>query len=248
MNTDYSEYILSPKEKYRFLAIGYICTFAVVYLFYHSMWLSLVSGILPCFVTKSYSSFLAEKRRSFLLTQFKDMLYSVSASVASGRQLGEALKEARDALGAMYEEDTPLLKELTAIVRNMKENNENEYKLLLRFAQRSHCEDIKNFAEVCMICGQTGGDLLKAVKNTSDVLADKMEIEREIKAFTAQKKMEGKIITVMPAAVILFLDLFSPDYLDVLYTTLAGRFIMTMALAGICSAYYITDRLLKIEV
>lgn len=248
MNTDYSVYVLSPREKIRFLAIGYICTFAVVYLFYHSIWLSLAAGILPVFVLKHYSSFLADKRKELLLSQFRDMLYSVSASVAAGRHLGEALEDSLESLSLMYPEDSPLMQELNSMVRNMKDNNLHDVKLLFQFAQRSHCEDIQNFAEVCLTCSQTGGDLMEALRNTIEVLADKMDIEKQISAFTAQKRLEGKIITAMPVAVIICLDLFSPDYLDVLYTTLAGRLIMTLALAGICVAYRITDRLTRIEV
>ena len=248
MNTDYSVYVLSTREKVKFLAIGYICTFAVAYLFYHSIWLSLTAGILPVFVINRYRSFLAAKRKEFLLTQFRDMLYSVSASVAAGRQLGEALEESLESLRMMYPDDSPLVQELESMVRNMKDNNLHDVKLLFQFAQRSHCEDIQNFAEVCLTCSQTGGDLLEVLKSTGEVLADKMDIEREISAFTAQKRLEGKIITVMPLAVIISLDLFSPDYLEVLYTTLAGRLIMTFALAGICVAYHITDRLTRIEV
>ena len=248
MNTDYSVYVLSTREKVNFLAVGYICTFAVVYLFYHSIWLSLVSGVMPVFVLNRYSSFLAGKRRDYLLIQFRDMLYSVSASVAAGRQLGEAFEESLESLKLMYSEDSPLLQELESMVRNIRENKQNDVKLLFQFAQRSHCEDIQNFAEVCLTCSRTGGDLMEVLRNTSEVLADKMDIERQIAAFTAQKRLEGRIITVMPVAVIICLDLFSPDYLDVLYTTLTGRLIMTLALAGICVAYRIADKLTRIEV
>ena len=65
---------------------------------------------------------------------------------------------------------------------------------------------------------------------------------------TAQKKFEGKIISVMPLIVILFLNVFSPDYLEPLYTTLAGRMIMTIAIAGLGAAFYLTERLTDIEV
>ena len=78
MNTDYSVYVLSLKEKFRFLAIGYICSFAVAYLFYHSLYLSAVAGLVPVLLIKRYSIALAEKRKAFLLIQFKDMLYSLS--------------------------------------------------------------------------------------------------------------------------------------------------------------------------
>lgn len=75
-----------------------------------------------------------------------------------------------------------------------------------------------------------------------------MSIEKEIKTLVAQKKLEGKIITVMPLCVIIFLNIISPDYLQVLYSTFAGRIVMTLALAGMATAYLMTERLTDIEV
>lgn len=248
MNTDYSVYVLSLKEKFRFLAIGYICSFAVAYLFYHSLYLSAVAGLVPVLLIKRYSIALAEKRKAFLLIQFKDMLYSLSSSVAAGRQLAEALDESLESLRTMYEENTPLVKELDYISRCKNENKQSEDKLLLKFAQRSHCEDIQNFTEVCITCRETGGNLMEVLASTCEILNDKMSIEKEIKTLVAQKKLEGKIITVMPLCVIIFLNIISPDYLQVLYSTFAGRIVMTLALAGMATAYLMTERLTDIEV
>ena len=65
---------------------------------------------------------------------------------------------------------------------------------------------------------------------------------------TSQKRFEGNIITAMPLIVIMFLNVFSPDYLEPLYKTLSGRLIMTAALAGLVAAHFMTRRITKIEV
>ena len=45
MIRDYGEYKLSQKEKAIFYGVGYCCMFGIVYLFYHSIALSMVSGV-----------------------------------------------------------------------------------------------------------------------------------------------------------------------------------------------------------
>ncbi len=65
---------------------------------------------------------------------------------------------------------------------------------------------------------------------------------------TAQKQLEGRIISAMPLLVIMGLNVFAPDYLTVLYTTLAGRLIMTAALGGILAAFLISQKLLDISI
>lgn len=248
MGIDYSQYELSSKEKYGFLAAGYVSAFTVLYLFYHSMFFSMAGGLLPFFFLRKYSSWKAEKRRALLTTQFKDLLYSLSSSVAAGFQLSGALKEGLESLRLLYDDDSPLIIELKYMVKNISENRESDIRLLLDFAKRSSCEDIDNFVQVYVICTATGGDIEKVLKNTMEILVDKINIEREIKTLTAQKKFEGMIISAMPVLVILFLNFFSPDYLKPLYVTVAGRFIMTAALIGIMGAFYLTKRLTSIEV
>lgn len=245
---DYLQYDLSKKEKRNFFITGYVGSFAVLFLFYHSLLFSLAGGFIPCLFLEKYQEYLAGKRRALLTTQFKDLLYSLSASIAVNQQIGEALKDGLENLSLIYAEDTPMVRELKHMVKSISENRESDIRLLLDFAERSHCEDISNFAQVYDACVTTGGDMEKVLKNTTEILVDKMNIEREIKTMTAQKKFEGKIISAMPLIVILFLNVFSPDYLEPLYTTLAGRLIMTAAIGGIGFAFYLTERLTDIEV
>ena len=122
MEIDYSKYDLSNKEKYRFLATGYACIFAVMYLYYHSLFFSFAGGALVLCCITPYKAWKAEKRRTLLLTQFKDLLYSLSSYTAANLQLSEALEGSLENMRLLYDEDSPLVVELDYMVRNIKEN------------------------------------------------------------------------------------------------------------------------------
>lgn len=248
MEIDYSEYRLSGKETITFLVAGYMVTFTVIFLFYHSIAFSLAGGILPYFALRNYRQWKAEKRRTLLTIQFKDLLYSLSASIAANFQISEALANGLESLRMLYDESTPLISELKYMVKNISENRESDIQIFLDFAKRSHCEDIDNFVQVYMTCRTMGGNLEKVIKSTTEIIVDKINIESEIRTLTAQKKFEGKIISMMPFAILLLLNLFSPDYLEPLYTTLTGRIVMTAALGGLVFAFFLTERLTAIEV
>lgn len=248
MTTDYTSYQLSAKEKGTFLAVGFIAAFTVLYLFYHSIVFSLAGGLAPYLFLSRYSHHLAAKRRALLTTQFKDLLYSMSASIAVNLKISDALAGGLEHLRLLYDSGTPLIAELEYMVKSISENRESDIRLLFDFAKRSGCEDIGDFVQVYMTCRTMGGDLEKVLKSTIEILVDKMNIEREIKTLTAQRKLEGKMISAIPLIILLFLNFFSPDYLLPLYTTGAGRLIMTAALAGIAAAFYMTEQLTAIEV
>ena len=247
MIRDYSVYELNKREKIIVFSGGYFCLSVIAFLFYHSLFLSFAGGFAAWFLFKPAALFLARRRATRLNVQFKDLLDSLSASVAAGRQMEEALLEAYSNLSLMYGDGEPIMKELAHIRRCIRENKESDRTLLLDLASRSGSEDINNFVQVYVTCRTMGGDLEKIITNAAEIITEKMNIDREIHAITAQKKFEGRLIAVMPLAMLLFLNLLSGSYIEVLYVTLAGRLVMTLCLAAMAYGVYLMEKLSTIE-
>ena len=244
----YDRYKLSLKEKRDCIIISYICLFIAFYIFYHSVAISILSGLLIPVCIKYYAGMMAEKRKNLLLSQFRDFLYSLSASFASGRHMVDGLMEARDNLRLSYDENSPMIREISDMLIQIGESRASEEDVLKDFARRSCLGDVQSFFDTYFICRMTGGDMNKVISETSGMLIEKIGIEKEIKMLTSQKSFEGKIISIMPIIVILFLNLVSPAYIEILYTSFTGRIIMTAALSGIAYSYYLTRKLTRIEV
>lgn len=248
MDTDYRTYELSLKETIRFIIVGYICFFIIGYIFYKNLLLSLLAGFIAIPLLKKYRSYKADKRINYLLMQFKDLLYSLSASVSTGKSMAEGLREGLDSLRLVYDEHTPLVAELQSITKGIFENRGSEAELMSDFAARSGCQDIESFVDVYISVRETGGDMEKIISKTADILTDKISIEKEIKAIISQKQVEAKIITAMPLVILAGLNITSSGYIDPLYETIAGRIIMTISLAGIIFAYNLTEKITNIRV
>ena len=248
MIRDYAIYEMTDKERFLFYGTGYLAIAALVFLFYHSLILSTVCGLLIVKCRSYYETYRARQRTQKLNTQFKDMLYSLSSSIAAGRQMPQALVDAAEALAVMYDPAEPIMMELEHMRRCIVENNESDRDLLADFARRSCCEDINNFVQVYIICRNMGGDLEKIIARTSAILTDKMNIEREIKAVTAQKKFEGRLIALMPVAMLLILNLMSPSYIVPLYSGLPGRLIMTGCLGAGLWGLMMMERMSNVEI
>jgi len=244
---DYSKYEMTSKELIAFYSAGYCSIAFTVFLFYHSLILSLLSGFLVRFICPFYEEFMVRKRKQELSVQFKDMLYCISASIASGRQMQEALIETEENMSVMYKEDTPIMTELGHMRKCILENNESDRALLEDFARRSKSEDINNFVQVYATCRNMGGDLEKIIARASGILTDKMNIEREIKALTAQKKLEGRLIALMPLLMLLCLNMVSQSYIAPLYSTIMGRLIMTGCLAATICGVWLMEKISEIE-
>lgn len=248
MIKDYSVYEFSSKERAAFVSMGYSSICVITYLFYHSIMLAAVSGVLIYFVIPYIKEYMARKRLYALNIQFKDMLYSLSASVAAGRQMEEALIEAEENLTIIYKESDPIMCELRHMRISILENKESAKPLLKDFASRSGSEDINDFVMAYITCRNMGGDLEKMIVDAVDVLTEKMTIDRDIKVLISQKKTEGMIISLMPLAMLLGLNIMSYSYISVLYETLAGRLIMTGSLIVMCYGVFMMNKITKIRI
>lgn len=232
----------------KFYLGGYFFIASTLQLFYGAWYFSAAGGLSILFLGGLFRTHLEEKRRAGLSRSFMDFLYSLSASFATGRPLEEAVVEARQALSALYAREDPILTELDLMIRCFAEGRESEADVLNAFARRSGVPEIREFTEIYLVCRAAGGDLTRVVAEATRALMEKIQIEREISVLTAQKRLEGRIISMMPAVVLLFMKWTSPEYLEPLYTTVAGRMVMTAALAGIGAAYGMTRQMTRIEV
>jgi tight adherence protein B len=244
----YNVYQLSAKEKRRFLLLCGTGSMALAFLFYQNIFLSLAFAGLSYPGLKLYSGYLMEKRKMELNMQFRDVLYSLSASISSGRQMPEALSEAEQNMKLIYRENAVIVTELSQMVKRIFQSRESEEDILEDFAKRSGLDDIINFVDIYLTCRKTGGDFVKVIRKASEMIMDKITIDQEIRTLTAQKRFEIKILTCIPIAIVIFLKIVSPDYLAVLYQGIQGRFLMTLALIGIAASYLWSMRIIKIQV
>ena len=159
----------------------------------------------------------------------------------------EALEEALKELSGIYEEDDEIITEVRNMLKRM-DDGETDEAVLKSFAERTGIEDIEMFSQVYSTCRETGGDIISAMMDASSMLGEKIKIENEIRAVTAQKKTEGVVISVMPLVIIIFLRIIAPDYIAVLYGDPLGILIMSAALVLTGFSYYMIRKITSVEI
>jgi tight adherence protein B len=90
------------------------------------------------------------------------------------------------------------------------------------WAEDALCEDIREFAEVLYIAKRTGGVVQQVIADTERVIREKQETLRYIQSVLHSREYETKVMKSMPFAMLAYLLLFMPDFLEPLYHNLAG--------------------------
>ena len=229
--TDYNEYKMNPVEWLFYAVAAGAVLFGVGWVFYQNTILSGILALGGIFYPKMRRRQIIANRKSKLNLQFKDMLYSLSSAVGAGNSVERALSVTLEDMRQQYNDPNAfIVKELELMVNRVAINRTIE-EILNDFAARSHLEDIQTFANIFEISKRTGGSLIEIIRNTTQIIADKIETQTEIETMIAGQQMEQKVIMVMPIILVFFMTKAGTGFMDPIFTTFAGRIIATGCLA-----------------
>lgn len=245
---DYSVYIMTPQEKLLYTLLAVALLFGVGYVFYRSVIVSALFAVLAVKYPKMRAREIAAKRQRDLTLQFKDMLYSISSAVGAGSSIENALSIALEDMRKQYANPkTSIIRELELMVARVK-LGQNVEDIFNDFARRSHIEDVQTFANIFDIAKRTGGNMIRIIRQTTDVISEKIETKNEIETALSGRKMEQKVLTAMPILLILFMTYSSGGFMEPIFTTLAGRIVATLGLICVIAGSLWSRKITDIEV
>ena len=226
---------------------GSLLIIAVSYLFYGTCWCAILFSPYLIRYMKSWEKQAMKKKQALFHLQFKEAIQALSSALNVGYSVENALREAVKDLRGIYKKEEAILRELTYMIRQLQMNVTAE-NALKDFAARTGDEDVHTFVTVFNMAKRSGGDTLEIIRNTVRQMGDKIDVEREIDTTMSAKKMEFKIMTAIPFAMMAYLKISFPEFLNVLYGNVAGVIVMSVCLLIYLVAYESGKRMVEIEV
>lgn len=226
---DYGTYEFSRRELLLNILAYLILDLLISWLFFHS--LPAASVFLPGipFFLKERKKSLLEKRKREMLKQFTTGMQLTGASLQAGYAVENAFREALPELSKIYPPDSFIIREFLHINSQIA-NGVPVESILMDMSGRCHIDDIRNFAEVFQAAKRSGGDLILIIRNTVSDIQEKSETREQIEADISGKVLEQNIMSFVPILIIGYVNLTSPEFLSVCYTTIPGRLTMCVCL------------------
>ena len=207
--------------------IGLVVGFLVLFIFYNIIVLSFIGAVVFGAVNILISMHgLIKKRLLKLRIQFFDLLEALSVAMRAGNPMLRSLQSAREDLILIYPENCDIITELDIIIGKFN----NAVPLSESFsdlAERSGLEDIASFASIYATIEGKSGRSDEIVRETQQIIADKMEIEMEIDTLMTAAKSEVNIMLLMPLVILGIIGYAGAGFMDAIYTTSAGRIVST---------------------
>lgn len=216
------------------------------YCFYHSMIAFVFLLPIGIFYYKRKLLSCQEKKKQELEIQFKEMIVMISASLRAGYSIENACRESLIEMKLLYGETGIIYKELQLLVKKLN-NNQNIEMLFGELADKLRIKEVKEFSEVLVVAKKYGGDLSKIIQNTSELIGERIEMNREIQTVISGKQGEQMVMNMMPMGIICYMNFTSPGYFDSLYHNVFGIATMTACCCLYVFAYLLAQKILAIQ-
>lgn len=241
---DYRVYHYTLQEHLKYFSEALVLILLVSYLFYHSLFAAvLIVPFYPIFL-KIQAQQLLRQQKQELCQQFKETIFSVAAALNAGYSIENAWREAKTEMEQLFGKNALMVQELQHILAHLSMNVPLE-ELLYDFAKRSDMEDVSSFCQVFFFAKRSGGDFIGIIHATTARIGQKIELQRQLEADLAARRLESRIMNVVPLVILLYLNVTSPGYFDILYGNLSGICIMSVCLIIYLAAYALAERMLQ---
>lgn len=219
----------------------------LAWIFYENTLISLISTPLSLLLLKQYKKYYIKKVRAEIEEEFTDLNRLIIAEMEAKIPIEKALRNIEERL---YTDEIYEFKHMKYELRNWIRHLELGLKLeeiLTDFAERSGETSYRDYAKMVNLSGKMGSKIFEVIVNTNQVLQERREMKNELDVLLTEKKLEQKIMSFMPVALILMLKNMSYEFIAPLYESIQGRIVMTVVLIIFGISYFWSSKLAELK-
>lgn len=187
-----------------------------------NIFLGLILGGLSLLTLKVYIKGRIKKREKAFTSQLNDALSIMSNSLRAGYSFLQSVNS------VSREMPDPIACEFRRLLKELSLGQDTET-ALRNLTSRMASEDLELIVRAILIQKETGGNLAEILDTISTTIRDRVKIQGEIKTLTAQGRLSGAVVSIMPLFLIGIMYLINPSYISVLFINPIGRFMLGFA-------------------
>ncbi len=202
--------------------------------------LGIVFGIASILLFKIIIDRKTQKR----IKNFDDQLSSALDMIVSSLRGGFSFINALELISK--EMPPPISQEFAHVLKEIKLGNTLE-KALNNLLERVQSEDLELIITATLIQIHTGGNLAEILDNISSTIRERILLKREVKTLTAQGKMSGWILALLPIFLAIVISMLDPEYIGILLNNTIGKIMIVIATLNEIIGFIIIKKMLDIK-
>jgi tight adherence protein B len=183
----------------------------------------------------------ARQREAEFLEQLPDTLQLLSASLRAGASLLQAIDT------VTKEASPPTSTEFARVITEGRLGRPIE-EALEAMATRVGGEDFRWVVMAINIQRQVGGNLAAVLETVANTLRERAALRRQVKVLTAEGRLSGIILFVLPILLAGYLALVNPSYIGTLFSSWVGEGLIVVALVLMAVGGLWMRKLIRIKI
>lgn len=177
------------------------------------------------------------------------------------KQIGEQLPEALDMLSSSLRANLTLQKAIERATARLKEPISQELGVIAQeaklgygiatcithWADRTQLMDINIIAAATDVSVRAGGNLAETYDNLGQLIRDRLMFEREMGAMTAEGRMQGIVMALLPAVILGLMSLINSQMMLPFITSQVGLLLLLLVAFMQIAAYFWIKKITDIE-
>lgn len=173
-------------------------------------------------------------------SQLNEGIMIVSNSLKAGYSFMQAIAVTTDETG------DPFSKEFKKMLKEMSLGIAEE-DAIRNLTMRIESEDLKLVANAILIQKDVGGNLSEILDNISETIRERMKIKGELKTLTAQGRLSGIIVVMIPIFLGVVIYIFNREYIMLLFTSPIGLAMVAASVTNQILGVLMIRKIIKID-
>ena len=202
--------------------------------------ISIAAGLGLCVLPLIYIRFKRALRLKAFLLQLPYALDLIKSSLEAGHTLQRGMQVVEQ------EFPDPLGGEFRTVVEQARLGLPISQALADMLARVPE-DDLRLFVVAVKVQSTVGSSLAQIIARLSDIVRTRQRLFSQIRALTAQSRMSGMVVGLLPVVVLLMFSIVQPSYAQMLFFDHTGQLILKTAAGLDLGAFLLIRRILKVK-
>lgn len=223
------------------LGISFLLTAMVAGLISRKWYIGIIMAVVVVMAEWIYVLLKTDRREAAFTNQMGDCLMMV----ANAMRAGFSFLQAMDLVSK--EMEPPISDEFKHVMRDIGLGASVE-RALDDMDKRVGSPDFSLVVTAVLIQQQVGGDLAHILDTISDTIQDRIRMRREVRTLTAQGRMSGWVLAILPFGLGALISVMNPSYMEPLFTERIGQIAIGVAVVMVLIGFFVIQRIVDIDV
>ncbi|MDR3306211.1 MAG: type II secretion system F family protein [Endomicrobium sp.] len=180
------------------------------------------------------------KKVALIDKQVMEALNIIKNAVRAGQSLQNSMVTAKNELKYPIKSEFEKISEKLAFVVSFD-------KVLEEASKTAISKEFKLMIDVIRVSKDSGASLSDIFDRISDSAFQRINVRSKITALTAQGRMSGNLVSVIPFVIIFMMYIIEPEMMECLFVTLTGNILLLIVVVMVITGSFVIRKMTEID-